>query len=118
MKPEYYDTEICGATVRIVLDHATAHDIVTAAGKTPPKIPSGYNTVTMMFRLDDGTPAMCVNQRGFERIASDNEHEVNGCLVLLLRGHDQTPDDEFHGQFISAMLTLSSSSMSIEKAPS
>lgn len=94
MKAECYDTDVCGVPVRVILDHATACDIVITAGHATPIIASGYNTATLQFRLTDGTPAMCINQSGWARRASDDEGDVNGCLVLMIRDGMALTDEE------------------------
>lgn len=69
--------------IGIILDHKEALAIYTASGHDYPTIPDGCNTLEKSFRTPDGKHALLVNQRGFSPIASDNEEEVNGCLVFI-----------------------------------
>lgn len=81
---EMHDITVCGMAVRVILDHATACRMIREAGHEPPRIPAGCNTCTMLLRLRSGEPALAINQTGWAPIATDNEHEVNGCLLLIL----------------------------------
>lgn len=81
---EIHDLTIDGRAVRVVMDHATACDLIRSAGREPPKIPAGCNTVTMLLRLADGLPALAINQTGWVPRASDDEQEVNGCMLIVL----------------------------------
>lgn len=64
------------------LDHTKALSIYQAAGHPFPAIPAGANTRTEPFITTNGLPAVLVNQRGFSPIATDNEEQINGCMVL------------------------------------
>ncbi|OHD24595.1 MAG: hypothetical protein A2Y38_01345 [Spirochaetes bacterium GWB1_59_5] len=65
-------------------DHATADQILAAAGWKVPAIPAGCNTVAFPFTTKGGARALAINQRAFQRELKDNEQEVNGCSVLVL----------------------------------
>lgn len=81
-----------GHTLTAVLEHAAADRLLAAAGWQIPAIPAGCNTVEFPFTTADGRRALAVNQRGFAPRASDNEEEVNGCLVLILHETLGRPD--------------------------
>lgn len=66
------------------LDHAAALNIYTDAGYPFPRIPPPANTVYHHFEVD-GDPAVIINQTGFQRLPTDNEEEVNGCIVIIAR---------------------------------
>jgi hypothetical protein len=67
--------------IGVCLDHKEALKIYTDAGGAYPVIPPKKNTVWRYFADADGRLAVIINQRGFAPVASDNEEEVNGCLV-------------------------------------
>lgn len=89
---ESYQITFRGRRLLLVLDDATARDVIRVAGCTPPEIPAGCNTVSMLFRAADGRAALAINQRGFARIARDDEAEINGCGVAILQ--DDLPNEE------------------------
>jgi hypothetical protein len=74
-----------GHTILAVLDHDSAQDIVRAQGMDPPEIPAGSNTVSQGFWDAEGRAVLYCAQRGFSPQASDNEHQVNGALCLILQ---------------------------------
>lgn len=85
MNVEQYTLRRAGRDVRVIVDHATCADILSAAGLGAPAIPAGGNTVQLAFRDAAGRAGLAVNQRGFTPEAGDDEREVNGLLVYLLQ---------------------------------
>jgi hypothetical protein len=84
MQPETLTFTIFGAPLRAHLAHADVLAILSAAGLPVPTIPAGCNTVRANITLPGGEHALVSLQRGFAPIARDDEHEVNGALLLVL----------------------------------
>lgn len=80
---EVYEIVFKGVRLRAHSSHADADRILGAAGWQIPTIPEGCNTALFYFETKDGLQALAVNQRGFARIAKDDEQEVNGCMVTI-----------------------------------
>lgn len=93
MPSEHYQFTVEGRRITAVLDHATACDVLSVAGVAIPAIPPGCNTVDMPFTTAAGKRALAVNQLGFRPEARDNEHEVNGLMVLILDDGTGLSDD-------------------------
>jgi hypothetical protein len=84
MKSETLHFKVFGAPLRAHLAHAEVLAILAAAGVPVPTIPAGCNTVRANLTLPSGEHALVSMQRGFAPIARDDEHEVNGALLLVL----------------------------------
>jgi hypothetical protein len=84
MKSETLRVNVSGAPLRAHLAHAEVLAILAAAGVPVPAIPTGCNTVRADITLPSGEHALFSMQRGFSPVARDNEHEVNGALLLVL----------------------------------
>jgi len=84
MKSETLHFTVFGAPMRAHLAHAEVLAILAAAGVPVPAIPVGCNTVRANLTLPSGEHALFSMQRGFAPIARDDEHEVNGALLLVL----------------------------------
>ena len=84
MQPETIHFKVFGAPLRAHLAHAEVLAILAAAGVPVPTIPAGCNTVRANLTLPSGEHALFSMQRGFAPIARDDEHEVNGALLLVL----------------------------------
>lgn len=84
MKPETIYFTVFGAPLRAHLAHAEVLAILAAAGVPVPAIPAGCNTVRADITLPSGEHALFSLQRGFAPVARDDEHEVNGALLLVL----------------------------------
>ncbi len=69
--------------IGVNITHAEALAAYTAAGHAFPTIPAGKNTIWHHFTTVDGLPAVILNQRGMTPEATDNEQEVNGCLLAI-----------------------------------
>ena len=84
MKPETIHFKVFGAPLRAHLAHAEVLAILAAAGVPVPAIPHGCNTVRANLTLPSGEHALFSMQRGFAPVARDDEHEVNGALLIVL----------------------------------
>ena len=84
MKSETLHFTVFGAPLRAHLAHAEVLAILAAAGVPVPAIPTGCNTVRANLTLPSGEHALFSLQRGFAPVARDDEHEVNGALLLVL----------------------------------
>ena len=84
MKTEHHDMTINGIKIRLILDHASAADLVRFCNGSIPEIPKGCNTFRLPIRMPDGTPGLAINQSGFRPVVTDNEREVNGWMCILL----------------------------------
>ena len=84
MKSETLTFTLFGAPLRAHLAHAEVFAILAAAGVPVPTIPAGCNTVRANITLPSGEHALFSLQRGFAPVARDDEHEVNGALLLVL----------------------------------
>jgi len=84
MKSETLHFKVFGAPLRAHLAHAEVLAILAAAGVPVPAIPAGCNTVRANLTLPSGEHALFSLQRGFAPVARDDEHEVNGALLLVL----------------------------------
>jgi hypothetical protein len=84
MKSETLHFTVFGAPLRAHLAHAEVLAILAAAGVPVPAIPAGCNTVRANLTLPSGEHALFSLQRGFAPVARDDEHEVNGALLLVL----------------------------------
>ena len=84
MQSETLHFTVCGAPLRAHLAHAEVLAILAAAGVPVPAIPVGCNTVRANLTLPSGEHALFSMQRGFTPVARDDEHEVNGALLLVL----------------------------------
>lgn len=84
MKSETLTFSLFGAPLRAHLAHADVLEILAAAGIPIPTIPVGCNTVRANITLPSGEHALFSMQRGFAPVARDDEHEVNGALLLVL----------------------------------
>ena len=84
MKPETIHFKVFGAPLRAHLAHAEVLAILAAAGIPIPTIPVGCNTVRANITLPSGEHALFSMQRGFAPVARDDEHEVNGALLIVL----------------------------------
>lgn len=84
MKSETLHFTVFGAPLRAHLAHAEVLAILAAARVPVPAIPAGCNTVRANLTLPSGEHALFSLQRGFAPVARDDEHEVNGALLLVL----------------------------------
>jgi hypothetical protein len=76
--------------IGINLDHAESLAAYQAAGHGYPAIPTGKNSVWYHFTTTDGRCAVILNQTGFAPQASDNEEQINGCMLAVML--DSVPD--------------------------
>src|SRR5262245_33400885 len=81
---ERYEINFGAHRILIISEHSEALKALRAAGLECPTIPSGCNTVLFPFTTKGGARALAINQKGFIPVASDNEQEVNGCLLYVL----------------------------------
>jgi hypothetical protein len=93
MKSETIHFTVFGAPLRAHLAHAEVLAILAAAGVPVPAIPAGCNTVRADITLPSGEHALFSMQRGFSPVARDDEHEVNGALLLVLADGEWSPAD-------------------------
>jgi len=93
MEPEIHTFLFHGAPIRAHLSHRDALSHILAAGVTPANIPDGFNTVEQDIVLSTGETALAVCQRRFAPIASDNENEVNGWMLIVLADPAWSGDD-------------------------
>ena len=70
--------------IAVTLHHTEAARILTDAGVSVPRIPTGSNTISQHFTTADGQPAIVINQTGFTPTQADNEEECNGCTVAIV----------------------------------
>lgn len=66
-----------------ITDHATALAAYQEAGHEFPTIPAGKNTIWHHFIDANGSHCVIINQSGHSPTASDDEHAVNGCTLLV-----------------------------------
>lgn len=88
---ENYKMQFEGHTATVVLDHATAVDIMAMAG-VKPYIPEGCNTMHHRFRDSNANACAAINQRGFAPEQADNEQQVNGCMVIIVEHSANMPN--------------------------
>jgi len=82
--PEIHSFDFRGAPIRAHLSHADVVAILRTHGRDLPAIPPGCNTVSTEITLGSGERALVCVQGGFAPLASDNEQEVNGAVLLVL----------------------------------
>lgn len=82
--PEIHTFPYRGAPIRAHLSTSDVLSILASEGQPIPLIPAGCNTNSELFTLRTGERALCVIQRGFSPVASDDEREVNGAILLVL----------------------------------
>jgi hypothetical protein len=93
MKSETLHFKVFGAPLQAHLAHAEVLAILAAAGVPVPTIPAGCNTVRANLTLPSGEHALFSMQRGFAPVARDDEHEVNGALLLVLADSEWSAAD-------------------------
>jgi hypothetical protein len=71
--------------ISLITTHREVVGILQENRLTPPPIPAGCNTLLWPCTIDNGFPAILINQTGFSPTAQDNEEELNGYSLLV--GH-------------------------------
>lgn len=111
-QPEQHTLTIHGRRILATLDHDTASRILAAAGHAVPVIPDGCNTASKKFIDSEGRPSVAINQKGFTPELHDNEHQVNGCLILTLIDHQGLTLDESASRLQQAIKLLNQETQS------